>query len=83
MFIAEETNGAATVTSPGLTQVVTVFRVTNTSNGAQDFRPRGGQHAAAGDHLRPYRRVRHVELHAARLGCSLFDGDDDDADVRG
>ena len=37
-FIAEETNGAATVTSPGLTQVVTVFRVTNTSNGAQDFR---------------------------------------------
>jgi uncharacterized repeat protein (TIGR01451 family) len=37
MFIAEETNGAATVTSPGLTQVVTVFRVTNTSNGAQDF----------------------------------------------
>jgi uncharacterized repeat protein (TIGR01451 family) len=38
MFIAEETNGAATITSPGLTQVVTVFRVTNTSNGAQDFR---------------------------------------------
>jgi uncharacterized repeat protein (TIGR01451 family) len=38
MFIAEETNGAATVTSPGLTQVVTVFRVTNTSNGAQDFK---------------------------------------------
>jgi uncharacterized repeat protein (TIGR01451 family) len=38
MFIAEETDGAATVTSPGLTQVVTVFRVTNTSNGAQDFR---------------------------------------------
>src|SRR5881394_2085508 len=36
MFIAEETNGAATVTSPSLTQVVTVFRVTNTSNGAQD-----------------------------------------------
>ena len=25
------------MTSPGLTQVVTVFRVTNTSNGAQDF----------------------------------------------
>jgi uncharacterized repeat protein (TIGR01451 family) len=38
MFIAEETNGAATVTSPGLTQVVTVFRVSNTSNGAEDFR---------------------------------------------
>lgn len=38
MFVAEETNGAATVTSPGLTQVVTTFRVTNTSNGAQDFR---------------------------------------------
>jgi uncharacterized repeat protein (TIGR01451 family) len=38
MFITEETNGAATVTSPGLTQVVTVFRVSNTSNGAQDFR---------------------------------------------
>jgi uncharacterized repeat protein (TIGR01451 family) len=37
MFIAEETNGAATVTSPSLTNVVTVFRVTNTSNGAQDF----------------------------------------------
>jgi uncharacterized repeat protein (TIGR01451 family) len=37
IFVAEETNGAATVTSPGLTQVVTVFRVTNTSNGAQDY----------------------------------------------
>lgn len=37
IFIAEETNGAATVTSPGLTQVVTTFRVTNTSNGAEDF----------------------------------------------
>src|SRR6185436_12845475 len=37
MFIAEETNGAATVSSPGLTNVVTVFRVSNTSNGAQDF----------------------------------------------
>ena len=37
MFIAEETNGAATISSPGLTNVVTVFRVTNTSNGAQDF----------------------------------------------
>ena len=38
IFVAEETNGAATVTSPGLTQVVTTFRVTNTSNGAQDYR---------------------------------------------
>ena len=28
IFVAEETNNAATVTSPGLTQVVTVFRVT-------------------------------------------------------
>jgi uncharacterized repeat protein (TIGR01451 family) len=37
IFVAEETNGAATVTSPGLTQVVTVFRVSNTSNGAEDF----------------------------------------------
>jgi uncharacterized repeat protein (TIGR01451 family) len=37
IFVTEETNDAATVTSPGLTQVVTVFRVTNTSNGAQDF----------------------------------------------
>ena len=37
LFVAEETNSAATVTSPGLTQVVTVFRVTNTSNGAEDF----------------------------------------------
>jgi len=37
MFITEETNSAATVTSPGLTNVVAVFRVTNTSNGAQDF----------------------------------------------
>jgi uncharacterized repeat protein (TIGR01451 family) len=38
IFVAEETDGAATVTSPGLTGVVTVFRVTNTSNGAQDYR---------------------------------------------
>ena len=38
MFIAEETNGAATLTGPGATGVVTVFRVTNTTNGAQDFR---------------------------------------------
>jgi uncharacterized repeat protein (TIGR01451 family) len=37
MFVAEETDGAATVTSPGLANVVTVFRVTNTSNGAQDY----------------------------------------------
>jgi uncharacterized repeat protein (TIGR01451 family) len=38
MFIAEETDGAATVTSPNLANVVTVFRVTNTTNGPQDFR---------------------------------------------
>lgn len=38
MFIAEETNGVATVTSPSLANVVAVFRVTNNSNGAQDFR---------------------------------------------
>jgi len=37
MFLAEETNSAATVTSPGLNNVVAVFRVTNNSNGAQDF----------------------------------------------
>jgi uncharacterized repeat protein (TIGR01451 family) len=37
MFITEETNGAATVTGPGVTSVVTVFRVTNNTNGAQDF----------------------------------------------
>jgi uncharacterized repeat protein (TIGR01451 family) len=37
MFVAEETDGAATVTSPSLTQVVTVFRVTNTSNGPEDY----------------------------------------------
>ena len=37
MFIAEETNAAATVTSPGLANVVAVFRVTNTTNGPQDF----------------------------------------------
>jgi uncharacterized repeat protein (TIGR01451 family) len=46
IFVAEETDGAATVTSPGLTQVVTVFRVTNTSNGAQDYR-------LAGDNTQP------------------------------
>ena len=38
MFIAEETDGAATITSPDLANVVTVFRVSNTTNGAQDFR---------------------------------------------
>ncbi|HUQ12307.1 MAG TPA: hypothetical protein VM146_18500 [Steroidobacteraceae bacterium] len=38
MFVAEETNTAATVTSPGLTGVVTVFKVTNTTNGAQEFK---------------------------------------------
>lgn len=37
MFLAEETNQAATVTSPSLANVVAVFRVTNNSNGAQDF----------------------------------------------
>ena len=46
MFIAEETNGAATISSPGLTNVVTVFRVTNTSNGPQDF-------GLTGDNLNP------------------------------
>lgn len=38
MFLAEEIGLAASYTSPNLTNVVTVFRVTNTSNGAQDFR---------------------------------------------
>jgi uncharacterized repeat protein (TIGR01451 family) len=47
MFIAEETNGAATVTSPNLTGVVTVFRVTNTTNGAQDFRLAASNPASA------------------------------------
>jgi uncharacterized repeat protein (TIGR01451 family) len=37
MFVTEETNAAATTTSPGLANVVAVFRVTNNSNGAQDF----------------------------------------------
>jgi uncharacterized repeat protein (TIGR01451 family) len=37
MFITEETNGVETVTAPGLNNVVTVFRVTNNTNGAQDF----------------------------------------------
>jgi uncharacterized repeat protein (TIGR01451 family) len=37
MFLTEETNAAATVTSPGLTNVVAVFRVTNNSNGPEDF----------------------------------------------
>lgn len=38
MFIAQETNGQATTTGPGVTQVVTVFKVTNTTNGAQEFK---------------------------------------------
>jgi uncharacterized repeat protein (TIGR01451 family) len=38
MFITEETDGQATITSPDLANVVTVFRVSNTTNGAQDFR---------------------------------------------
>jgi uncharacterized repeat protein (TIGR01451 family) len=37
MFVAEETNGAATATAPNVTQVVTTFRVSNTTNGAQEF----------------------------------------------
>jgi uncharacterized repeat protein (TIGR01451 family) len=37
-FVAEETNGTATVTGPSVTQVVTVFKVSNTSNGVQEFR---------------------------------------------
>lgn len=37
IFVTEETNGAATVTSPGLTNVVTVFRVSSTTNGTQEF----------------------------------------------
>ena len=75
MFVAEETNAAATVTSPGLTQVVTVFRVTNTSNGAQDFQ-------LAADNIQPPATIfgrtddiRHVEFHVPRLECGLFDGD--------
>ncbi len=68
IFVAEETDGAATVTSPGLTQVVTVFRVTNTSNGAQDFGSAADNTQPPAIDLRPCRRLRHVELHAARLG---------------
>src|SRR5690349_12927909 len=37
MFLVEETNAAATVTSPGLANVVAVFRVTNNTNGPEDF----------------------------------------------
>ncbi len=37
MFITEETNGVETITAPGLTNVVTVFRVTNNTNGPEDF----------------------------------------------
>jgi uncharacterized repeat protein (TIGR01451 family) len=37
MFLVEETNAAATVSSPGLTNVVAVFRVTNNTNGPEDF----------------------------------------------
>ena len=72
MFIAEETNGAATVTSPGLTQVVTVFRVTNTSNGAQDFR-------IAADNIQPPAAIfgrpdafdmSNFTLHISAAACS-------------
>jgi len=37
MFITEETNATATTTGPGVNAVVTVFRVTNNTNGPQDF----------------------------------------------
>jgi len=37
MFLTEETNATETTTGPGVTNVVTVFRVTNNTNGAQDF----------------------------------------------
>lgn len=37
MFLAEEIGGAPTYTSPGLNNVVAVFRVTSNTNGAQDF----------------------------------------------
>ena len=83
MFIAEETNGAATVSSPGLTNVVTVFRVTNTSNGPQDF-------GLSADNLNPlanlFGRADAFDMTAhlahASVGGRLFDRDDDDADLR-
>jgi uncharacterized repeat protein (TIGR01451 family) len=37
MFITEETNATATTTGPGVNGVVTVFRVTNNTNGPEDF----------------------------------------------
>jgi len=41
MCLTEETNAAETVTGPGVTNVVAVFRVTNNTNGAQDFQLNG------------------------------------------
>jgi uncharacterized repeat protein (TIGR01451 family) len=72
MFIAEETDGAATVTGPTLTGVVTVFRVTNTSNGAQDFR-------IAADNVQPPAAIfgradafdmQNFTLHISSAACS-------------
>ena len=72
MFIAEETNGAATVTGPTLTGVVAVFRVTNTSNGAQDFR-------IAADNIQPPAVIfgradafdmQNFTLHISAAACS-------------
>ena len=63
---------------------MTVFRVTNTSNGAQDFS------RSQRDNPQPpailFGRtdtfdMTNFTLHV--LECGLFDGDDDDADVRG
>ncbi len=47
MFITEETNATATTTGPGVTNVVTVFRVTNNTNGAEDFQLTPSNPAAA------------------------------------
>jgi hypothetical protein len=74
MFIAEETNGAATLTGPGATGVVTVFRVTNTTNGAQDFRLEADnvQPTAGGDVFgRPDTfNMTTFTLHVSAAACS-------------
>src|SRR4051812_21809260 len=47
MFLTEETNATETTTGPGVTNVVTVFRVSNTTNGPEDFQLTASNPAAA------------------------------------
>jgi uncharacterized repeat protein (TIGR01451 family) len=67
MFLTEETNGTPTTTGPGVTNVVTVFRVTNNTNGPEDFQLTASNSAPA---TNPFTRPDNIDMTNLRARVS-------------